>query len=439
LAELPSERVALMRWLEYQKQRFGGRDPNIHQRGNPVSWFRIGFGSAGDAHTFLGEFFGSRKLVDVRARWVIPQREGVDAVPAAPSLARAQAEQADAAKAAAIVSASYELPDCNAHEPPEEIEQDDWKDEDEELEEHSGNLSNEDYSLACIPVLMEHVLRQTDEVMETLTYEELARRLGRLNKHGQPAARGLGFILGRAMEHIDHATSQLNAAPPYLTTVVVDKSGPNKGLPGVGVRERWRGYEQLTRAEKADRVAVEYLKILQFGSRWNDLLTALGLGPSPDGQAMSPSTADASGGGWAGGESAEHKACKEYVRTHPKLFGAGDDDWQWRATVEYALRSGDEIDVFVKSDSTWIGVEVKSAVSDGNLKDYERGLYQVVKYRAVLSAQAEIDHPLALPEVRVVLALDRALPPSLRAVAQLLKVQVVENLGLVARKAECVA
>lgn len=72
---------------------------------------------------------------------------------------------------------------------------------------------------------------------------------------------------------------------------------------------------------------------------------------------------------------------------------------------------------------------MKSAVSDGNLKDYERGLYQVVKYRAVLMAQAKVDHPVAPPTVVVVLALESLLPPVLRAIAQRLGVQVVDGLG----------
>lgn len=36
--------------------------------------------------------------------------------------------------------------------------------------------------------------------------------------------------------------------------------------------------------------------------------------------------------------------------------------------------------------------------------------YQAVKYRAVLEAQTKIDHPAERPIVKVVLALDRALP-----------------------------
>jgi hypothetical protein len=209
----------------------------------------------------------------------------------------------------------------------------------------------------------------------------------------------------------------------------VAKSGPDQGLPGIGVRERWHGYDLLTRAEKAARVEAEYQRILRFGSQWNDVLAALGMPPCR--VPYVPAVAQVRAGGWGGGESDQHKALKQYVMTHPELFGAGGDG-DWRATAEYALRSGDEIDVFFKSDRCWIGVEVKSSLSDGNLKDYERGLYQVVKYLAVLSAQARIDRPTAPPAVKVVLALESRIPHALRAVAQALQVHIVDGLGMAA-------
>ena len=80
-----------------------------------------------------------------------------------------------------------------------------------------------------------------------------------------------------------------------------------------------------------------------------------------------------------------------------------------------------------RSDRSWIGVEVKSRVSDGNPSDYERGIYQVVKYRAVLEAQARIDAPRDPPEVQVVLVLEGLLPKEYRGVADALGVKVIEQ------------
>jgi hypothetical protein len=135
-------------------------------------------------------------------------------------------------------------------------------------------------------------------------------------------------------------------------------------------------------------------------------------------------SADQKNGGWGGGESPQHKALKMFVVENPTVVGADDS---WVAMDEYALRSGDSIDVFFKREDAWIAVEVKSAVSDGSVDDYERGLYQVVKYRAVLEAQAKVDRPGAMPTLRVLLLLENQLPRHLCDTARQLGVEVLEN------------
>ncbi len=284
-----------------------------------------------------------------------------------------------------------------------------------------GNLSADEYAHKALPILVAHVLQQQDGVMVPMTYRRLAEHIGRRNKHGDPWARGLGFVLGRVTALIDGVRSQLAEAPPFLTSVVVLSSGANAGLPDKGVSDVWPGYESLSRQEKAAKLAAEFQRILTFGSRWNEVLRLLGLPPvtpsvGPDGRPVR--------GGWGGGESDAHKALKDYVLRHPELVGASAD---WEAQVEYPLRSADELDVMFRSARTWIGVEVKSRASDGNTSDYERGVYQVVKYRAVLEAQARVDHQVEVPEVRVVLVLERSLPIAYRALAEALMVEVLER------------
>lgn len=292
--------------------------------------------------------------------------------------------------------------------------------EDELAQDLVGGKTADEYARLALPVLVEHVLRQSDDVLVPMTYRRLAELIGRRNKHGDPWARGLGHVLGRVTSLIDSVSGQMPETPPFLTSVVVLSSGPNAGLPSKGVGGHWPGYDSLSRDDKEAKVSAEYLRVLQFGSRWNVVLRLLGvkeIAPpiTPDGRPAK--------GGWGGGESEAHKALKRYVLDHPELVGASAD---WNAQEEFALRSADELDVMFRSDRIWIGVEVKSKVSDGNPSDYERGIYQVVKYRAVLEAQARIDHPHDPPEVRVVLALERQLPNECRRVADALGVRVVE-------------
>ena len=52
--------------------------------------------------------------------------------------------------------------------------------------------------------------------------------------------------------------------------------------------------------------------------------------------------------------------------------------------LEKTLPSGDAIDVFFENSQHWVGVEVKSKIS--NEFDILRGLYQCVKYQAVMES-----------------------------------------------------
>jgi hypothetical protein len=70
---------------------------------------------------------------------------------------------------------------------------------------------------------------------------------------------------------------------------------------------------------------------------------------------------------------------------------------------------------------------VKSRISGALESDYERGLYQVVKYRAVLAVQARLDHLTRPPVVRVLLVLESKLPAKYYQVATLLGVDYLEG------------
>ena len=273
------------------------------------------------------------------------------------------------------------------------------------------------FALLALPALVKHVRRQHDDVLPTLTYGDLAEMIGWFNKNGKPHARGIGKVLHHVMNLIDSVGSAWEEQLPFLTTVVVAAAaGENQGLPESGIESRWPGYQSLNRAEKQARVLAEYTRILYFGARWEQVLTELSLTSGEPRRNIN-----------GGGESDAHRALKEYVLNHPIEFGAQSCQF---AQAEYALRSGDSIDVFFRSPQLWIGVEVKSIVSDRMIEDYERGIYQVIKYRAVLQAQAGVDHPHRPPTIRVLLALEGRLPVAYRAIAQRLGVEVREEVGV---------
>jgi hypothetical protein len=273
--------------------------------------------------------------------------------------------------------------------------------------------------------LVRHVYRQRDGVLETLTYEDLAELIHRLNRHGQPAARGMGkHVLGRMGEWLQGLSDQWGEPIPYIQTIVVLKSGSTRGLPDVGIEGLWPGYSAMTRSEKEAKLGAEYQRILQFGSRWNDVLTRLGF------ETVVVDSTPVGGGGvrGQGGESAEHKALKRFVLENPELVGAGKD---WAGVEEYPLKSFDEIDVLFRSATRCIGVEVKSVVSDRGPQDYERGIYQVVKYKALLKAQARAEagsKEQVIPgSIDVFLVLQSKMPEQYIEVAKELGVRYFEN------------
>lgn len=277
------------------------------------------------------------------------------------------------------------------------------------------------WAAASLQALVKHVFDCRDTQLVTLTYEELAERIGRRKKSGEPWARGMGKVLGRLGRALQRIGHQWRRSIPQIQGIVVQKSGPNRGLPDNGIAEFWPGYSKLTRAAKADKVRIELERVENFGSRWNEVLEDLGL----------PQIADATGnkarGGHRfgrGGESPEHKALKAYVHDNPSIVGARRDS---RATMEYPLPSCDEIDVLFEHDQECVAVEVKASVSDRVVGDYERGIYQTIKYLALLRAMSLDRKRKICGNIRSVLVLQSSLPAGIRKLANTLAVEVISN------------
>ena len=87
----------------------------------------------------------------------------------------------------------------------------------------------------------------------------------------------------------------------------------------------------------------------------------------------------------AGGEGANHKALRLWVMRHPEWIGRRYGS----ATVETEkeLLSGDRVDVTYSTENELLAIEVKSR--DSNWQDLRRGIFQCIKYRAVLKAQEQ--------------------------------------------------
>lgn len=87
------------------------------------------------------------------------------------------------------------------------------------------------------------------------------------------------------------------------------------------------------------------------------------------------------------------------------------------------MPSRDRLDVFFDTEDEWVGVEVKAARSDD--ADVLRGLFQCVKYKAILTAMLLTEQKDA--DARAVLVLEGLLPTQLLPLKNMLGIQVIES------------
>jgi hypothetical protein len=273
--------------------------------------------------------------------------------------------------------------------------------------------TEDEYARTSLSKLVEYAFAHRQGPIPPLTYEELAARIGRLNRHGDGHGHGMGGILGKMGHLFDGLDGEWGEGIPHIQSLVVNKTGKWKGLPAEGISEFWKDYPALSRNEKENKVRAEYERIIAFGSRWNDVLEKLDLAKIAE---TAPGAGNLRQYG-KGGESKEHKALKEHVRRNPEIVGASKG---WQSFTEYALASLDEVDVLFKSAAACIAVEVKSIVSDAFPADYERGLYQTIKYSAVLKAMARSGKGDIPSDITAVLVLESALPGQYRDLARIL-------------------
>ena len=200
-------------------------------------------------------------------------------------------------------------------------------------------------------------------------YSTLAKTIG----HKTPR---IGFQLGRVADIINQLNKESGEKVPYLNALVVSKSSkrPSDGLGDV-IDEYYSISEEkkFDFAYKINQEAYEYKK-------WPWVLKSLGLLP------FNGKTEEAVRKGSYGNSASEgpyHKALKEYVIKHPEHFNVCDVK---ERKDEHTILSGDRLDVYFKlNDGKQVAAEVKSRISDD--ADILRGIYQCVKYKAVLAAE----------------------------------------------------
>jgi hypothetical protein len=245
---------------------------------------------------------------------------------------------------------------------------------------------------------------------EQITYSDLAEEMG------MPNERNLNYVLGSIGQSMELLSKAWKEKVPPIQCLVVNK---NTGLPGEGVGwfiAKEDEFGSLPRSKQREIVKAELAKIFAY-SKWPKVLEALSLPYTvPD---LRPLIRQASG--YGGGEGEEHKRLKAYVAEHPEVVGLAASTPH--GIMEQPLPSGDSLDVSFQQAREWIAAEVKPANSP--IADILRGLYQCVKYKAVMEAvQATEGKPRA---ATTVLVLQGQLPAILIPARNTLGITVFEG------------
>ncbi len=251
----------------------------------------------------------------------------------------------------------------------------------------------------------------------TIAYSHLGAELGMLNP------RNLNHVLGTIGRELETLGQKWKMRVPPIQCLAVNKK---TGLPGRGFDSLAPDRNMLRKASRnLRRKIIERLAEEAYGfDKWSGVLKVFGLKePEPPKipvQSVSRAEILAAKYG-AGGESEEHRGIKEYVAANPIVIRLP------RATskgeVEHQFLSGDCMDILFVRGPEWVGVEVKGAHSSEN--DILRGLFQAVKYQALMEAQQRYEHREL--NCRIVIALGGALPRQLRSVRDVLGIEVIER------------
>lgn len=125
-----------------------------------------------------------------------------------------------------------------------------------------------------------------------------------------------------------------------------------------------------------------------------------------------------------GGEGDEHKSIKDYLAHHPETIGIkGVKSYK----LEYDLLSGDRLDVYFEcSRNKHFAIEVKPSFSTD--AEITRGIFQCIKYKAVMDAMRVVENKNY--DNFVILVTTRELSTSNKQLAADLNVRYIENLKI---------
>ena len=273
-----------------------------------------------------------------------------------------------------------------------------------------GDRLYQERARLALPILVRQAKART-----TILYSELASELGISNP------RTLGWPLGAIGNEMLSLGVHWGCEVPPIQALVVSKG---TGLPGEGISWFAPDAKQFKDASPLMRRRIVDLMLTNvFGfTRWDEVLEAYDLAPLPPLSVSLPSVDEVQGYGGAG-EGENHLKLKLAVASHPEWLGLpvalGPGE------TECPLYSGDRVDVVFAGQGRRIAVEVKP--EGAPVADVMRGVFQCVKYEAVLNAEESMGQ--CQRDCSTILVLGGKLPNELQALRVTLGIDVREGMA----------
>lgn len=240
-------------------------------------------------------------------------------------------------------------------------------------------------------------------------YSDLAQAVG-FGSH-----RMSGMVLGEVNNILNKLKKDYNTEIPTLNALVQNQTTK---LPGIGFNVVKKGYEKLSAEEKVILTRLYNEKAHQYD--WDWVLKALKLKPARilDNEQLQQKELIQTGFG--GGEGEEHKKLKEYIYNHPEILKIKKVK---KRKIEYDLHSGDRLDVYFETNKCRYAIEVKPSTSPDS--DILRGIFQCIKYKAVMDAERVLLNKNY--DSKAILVVVAPISPENRQLALDLKVKVEEH------------
>lgn len=259
---------------------------------------------------------------------------------------------------------------------------------------------------------------------EAHSYSDLAQELHDNYGHEIKARKDLyGTVAGGVAQALQWLSEQWKRPIPPLHAIVVNKATKHPGEGAITISPAYFAGKKLDTEDERRVHLREAMEDVFTYPDWDRVARALGatmLIPAAGqveevaADALIPLPKVQQGGG---PESAQHQALKRWVASHPEELG--DFGNYLAGTNEKLLSSGDRLDAHFDNGKQRLAVEVKtSRCSEDEL---QRGVYQAVKYRAILRAEQKATRHV--PNGEAVLVCTRAPKAETRALIKRLQVR----------------